>query len=201
MTTSFNVLSGSAYPPLFINQYVIAQLKKFTRTERNSRTGELEEVPLYTKLPNKIDPIVPVQATNIDDLYSEITVDDSPFLIASDRLVRYNQDTAYWCKREQLVYTIHSTDSKKGFDISRVILETLDREDAAAQDVNAWISDNTIFDEFGRPVSNNVFFHNFRVFQIDETRDIIELGSVKFNWRGKIIIEYDYHANTSSSYN
>jgi hypothetical protein len=200
MTTSLNVLSGSAYPPLFINQYVIDQLKQFTRTEKDSN-GDFIEVPLYIKIPGKIDPIVPVQATNIDDLYSEITVTDSPFLIAYDRLVRYSQDTAYWCKREQLVYTIHSTDSEKGFDISRVILETLDREDAAAQDVNAWIAKNDIFDKFGRPVSNNVFFHNFRVFQIDETRDIVELGSVKFNWRGKIIIEYDYHANTSSSYN
>jgi hypothetical protein len=173
---SENVSLQTVFPPVFVNQYLIAQLKRFG---------------IVTGIEG-IDPIIPVQSTNIDDLYSEITVTGDAFLIAYDRLIRYNSDTKYWNKREQLVYTIHSSDSTQGLNISRVIVEALDREDAAAQDVNEWLIQNP-----DKIPKLNVLFHNFRVFQIDETRDIVELGSVKFNWRGKIIVEYDYHTNTS----
>lgn len=187
--TTLNISEHTAYPPLFINKYILEQLKKFHRTKNGV------DVPLYIELPGRMEPIIPVQSTSIDDLYDEIAVDEGTFLIAYDRLVRYNQDTTYWNKREQLVYTIHSNKDTLGLDVSRVIIEALDREDAAAQDVNSWIANNP-----DKVPSINIFFHNFRVFQIDETRDIVELGSVKFNWRGKIIIEYDYHANTPSLY-
>jgi len=171
-----SVALQTVFPPVLINKYIIDQLKNFD---------------LVTGIEG-IEPIIPVQATNIDDLYDEITVTGNAFLIAYDRLIRYGSDTTYWNKREQLVYTIHAADSAKGLDISRVIIEALDREDAAGQDVNAWLSQNQ--DKFP---ALNVFFHAFRVFQIDQTADILKLGSVKFNWRGKIIIEYDYHATTS----
>ena len=166
----------TVFPPVLINKYVIEQLKRFG---------------IVTGIEG-IEPIVPVQSTSIDDLFDEITVTGDAFLIAYDRLIRYGSDTKYWNKREQLVYTIHSSDSAQGLDISRVIVEALDREDASAQDVNTWLNENN-----ADLPPLNVFFHNFRVFQIDETRDILELGSVKFNWRGKIIIEYDYHPTTS----
>jgi len=171
-----SILTDTVFPPILINKYIIDQLKNFG---------------IVTGIEG-IEPIVPVQSTSIDDLFDEITITGDAFLIAYDRLIRYNSSTQYWNKREQLVYTIHSSDSAQGLDISRVITEALDREDAAAQDVNSWISNNQ-----DKVPATNVFFHNFRVFQIDETRDILELGSVKFNWRGKIIIEYDYHSNTS----
>ena len=166
----------TAFPPNLINKYVLAQLKRFD---------------LLTGLED-IDPIFPVQSSNIDDLYDSITVDGDPFMIVWDRLIRYGSGTDYWNKREQLVYTVHSASDIRGIQVSRVITEALDREDAAAQDVNIWLSENNVDLP---PI--NVFFHNFRVFQIDETRDILELASVKFNWKNKIIIEYDYHTNTS----
>jgi hypothetical protein len=166
----------TVFPPVLINKYVLAQLQKFE---------------LLTGLED-IDPIFPVQSSNIDDLYDGLTVTGDPFMIVWDRLIRYGSDTSYWNKREQLVYTIHSASDIRGINISRVITEALDREDAAAQDVNLWLSQNS-----ADLPPLNVFFHNFRVFQIDETRDILELASVKFNWKSKIIIEYDYHSNTS----
>jgi post-segregation antitoxin (ccd killing protein) len=166
----------TVFPPVLINKYILAQLQNFD---------------LLTGIEG-IDPIFPVQSSNIDDLYNEISIDGAPFMIFWDRLIRYGSGTDYWNKREQLVYTIHATSDIKGINISRVITEALDREDAAAQDVNTWLSQNN-----ADMPPLNVFFHNFRVFQIDETRDILELASVKFNWKNKIIIEYDYHTNTS----
>jgi len=166
----------TVFPPTLINRYVISQLKRFD---------------LLTGLED-IEPIFPVQSTNIDDLYNNITLDGEPWMIFYDRLIRYGSKTDYWNKREQLVYTIHSTSDVRGINVTRVITEALDREDAAAQDVNTWLSQNN-----ADLPPLNVFFRNFRVFQIDETRDILELSSVKFNWKNKIIIEYDYHTNTS----
>jgi hypothetical protein len=135
-----------------------------------------------------------VQSTSIDDLFDELNPEPYPFLVVYDRLVRYKPNSFYRHKREQLVYTIHALSDEKGFDISRVIIEALDRQDAAGQDVNQWLIENP--EKLGT-LNHNVFFHGFRVFQVDETRDIIELGSVKFNYRNKIIVEYDYHTKTS----
>jgi hypothetical protein len=73
--------------------------------------------------------------------------------------------------------------------VVRVISEALDREDASAQDVNKWIKDNLPDD------NKNVFFHRFKAFQIDETRDLLELSSARLSAVNKIVIEYDYHTN------
>jgi hypothetical protein len=170
------VQDTKGFPPTLINRYLLAQL-------------ELHEL----SNPNiDFNPFIPVQSTSIDDLFDELPSD--PFLVVYDRLVKYKPNTFYRHKREQLVYTIHSLDQAKMFDISRVIIESLDRQDAAGQDVNQWLIQNP--DKL-TGLTHNVFFHSFRVFQIDETRDIVELGSVKFNYRNKIIVEYDYHTNTS----
>jgi hypothetical protein len=170
------VQDTTGFPPTLINRYLLAQLELHELSNSNI----------------DFNPFIPVQSTSIDDLFDELPSD--PFLVVYDRLVKYKPNTFYRHKREQLVYTIHSLDQAKMFDISRVIIESLDRQDAAGQDVNQWLIQNP--DKL-TGLTHNVFFHSFRVFQIDETRDIVELGSVKFNYRNKIIVEYDYHTNTS----
>jgi hypothetical protein len=173
------VKETTGFPPTLINKYLLAQL-------------ELHE--LYNPVGENFEPFIPVQSTSIDDLFDELNPEPYPFLVVYDRLVRYKPNSFYRHKREQLVYTIHALSDEKGFDISRVIIEALDRQDAAGQDVNQWLIENP--EKLGT-LNHNVFFHGFRVFQVDETRDIIELGSVKFNYRNKIIVEYDYHTKTS----
>jgi hypothetical protein len=173
------VKETTGFPPTLINKYLLAQL-------------ELHE--LYNPVGENFEPFIPVQSTSIDDLFDELNPEPYPFLVVYDRLVRYKPNSFYRHKREQLVYTIHALSDEKGFDISRVIIEALDRQDAAGQDVNQWLIENP--EKLGT-LNHNVLFHGFRVFQVDETRDIIELGSVKFNYRNKIIVEYDYHTKTS----
>ena len=169
------VKETTGFPPVLINKYLLSQL---------------ELHGLHTPIDGRLDPFLPVQSTNIDDLFDELDPSPFPFIIAYDRLVRYKPSAFYRHKREQLVYTIHALQDAKGFDISRVIIEALDRQDAAGQDVNAWLKNNP--DKLDG-LNHNVFFHSFRVFQADETRDLVELGSIKFNYRGKVIVEYDYH--------
>jgi hypothetical protein len=110
-----------------------------------------------------------------------------------DRLVRFRPNAFYRHKREQLVYFIYAPDLSKLFDSTRVIIECLDREDAAAQDLNAWISLNDIKDENDNIITPNVMFHNIKVYQADEARDIAELASARTLFLNKLVIEYDYH--------
>jgi hypothetical protein len=120
-------------------------------------------------------------------------------MITYDRLMRFRTTPFYAVKREQLIYTIYgSVQSVQNINV--IISQLLDREDAAAQDLNDWARDNPISLN-GQTVLSNVFFHNIKVYQIDETRDILELNSVNMSeWASKIIIEYDYHAAEGSTF-
>lgn len=164
------------YPALVINGYLEEQLKNF-------------EVVASVQ---NFSPFIPVGSTNIDDLYGELTSTDNslPVIIAYDTLSRFRPNSFYRHKREQVLYTIHGPLEKVTAAI-RIINAALDREDSAAQDVNAWASSNQPF------TTQNIFFHNMKTFQIDESRDLLELqsaqGSMRMIYRNKIIVQYDYH--------
>lgn len=175
-----NINAKTGFPPYFVNGYIKEQLTYFE---------------LLTGL-EQLNPIIPVTPTNIDDLYANYIGapgQQDPIMIVYDRMLRVNPSPFYSRRREQLVYTIHSSSLDNVLGAHRVISEALDRMDASAQDVNEWASQNPILDEFGNAVTHNVFFHNFRVYQINETRDLLDLSSVRTIFRNKIIVEYDYH--------
>jgi hypothetical protein len=99
----------------------------------------------------------------------------------------------YRQKREQILYTIHGPQDKV-FAAIRIINAALDREDSAAQDINKWQSNNPSANPGTSP---DIFFHNVKTFQIDESRDLLEmqsaLGSTRAIYRNKIIVQYDFH--------
>jgi hypothetical protein len=45
----------------------------------------------------------------------------------------------------------------------------------------------------GTTVDNMFLFHNFKVYQLEETRDIIDFGTARTFGGNKIIIDFDYH--------
>lgn len=169
-------IKTTGFPPIFLNAYITAQLARFNLMA----TG------------GEVAPVVPAQfPTNIEDLYNDqiqIRQMDNPILIVYDRLMRFRPTPFYRNKREQLIYFIYSTDVGKLIDTVRVITDALDREDAAAQDVNKWVKDNPV-----SGIPTNIFFHNIKVYQADESRDVAELASARTLFVNKIIIEYDYH--------
>jgi hypothetical protein len=166
----------TAFPPTFINQYVVEQLKLF---------GILSGAEQMT-------PVFPTSPTNIEDVFKNYIgapgVSD-PILIQYERLIRFRPSPFYRNKREQVIYYLYCTDLSKINNAHRIITDSLDREDSAGQDVNAFCvsvaTDSLPF---------NVFFHNVRVYQADETRDILELASARTVYANKLIIEYDYHS-------
>lgn len=183
-------IKTTGFPPTFLNKYVNAQLNLF---------GLISDGPEGLQQAG-FDPMVPAQyPTNIEDLYNDqiqIRQTDKPILIVYDRLMRFRPTPFYRNKREQLIYFIYCTDTAKLIDSVRVITDALDREDAAAQDINKWIKENPIS---GTPT--NIFFHNVRVYQADESRDVAELASARTLFVNKLIIEYDYHTNDEITIN
>jgi hypothetical protein len=142
---------------------------------------------------NGVVPIFAVTPTNTEEIYKNLTQSipvEQPLLIQYDRLIRFRPNSFYPRKREQLLYYLYSTDLATVNYANILISQLLDREDAAAQNVNDFIRDESTLS-----FPHNVFFHSIRVYQADETRDVIELASARTVFINKLIIEYDYHAN------
>ena len=173
----------TGFPPTFINQYVVGQLERF-----GILSGAEQMVPVF-----------PTSPTNIEDVFKNYVAApgiSDPLLIQYERLIRFRPNPFYRNKREQVVYYLYCTNLSKITDAHRIITDALDREDSAAQDVNAWCA------EFGvDSIPFNVYFHNIRVYQADETRDILDLASARTLYANKLIVEYDYHTKDNISVN
>ena len=175
------------FPGFIVNGYIENELKRFDIVSTSQ----------------EFSPFIPVMSSSIDDLYGEFLNNDNslPVYIAYDRLSRFRPSPFYRHKREQMVYTIHGP-LDKVYATARVIQAALDREDSAAQDVNLWASKNQNkwfdlnSDNLVRQATTQpIFFHNFKTFQMDESRDLLELAAVRGIYRNKIVVEYDYHTN------
>ena len=183
-----NILNETGFPPTFVNAFVNSELKEFG---------------LMPTGPEPFQPFFPAQVPDsVEGIYNDIPfIRNNPdtTVIIFDRLIRFRPTTFYRHKREQLVYFIYSPNLTKLLDTTRVIIECLDREDAAAQDLNSWIALNDILDENSDPIPKNIFFHNIKVYQADESRDILELASARTLGLNKLIIEYDYHTQATGT--
>lgn len=177
------------YPPRWINAYIVDQLSAYEDINVSNGSG------------GYLSPIVTSTPSNTEEIYKQLLQTTSvgqPLLIQYDRLMRFRPNAFYATKREQLLYYLYSTSLENVNNAMIVISQLLDREDAAAQDLNAWASSNpqTIA---GEQIPHNVFFHNIKAYQADETRDLVDLASARAVYVNKIIIEYDYHSNWSNT--
>jgi hypothetical protein len=68
--------------------------------------------------------------------------------------------------------------------------DLLDYADDSAKEVNEWAAANQ--SEWNAE-SKECFFHNFKIYQLEETRDIIDFGTARTYAGNKIIIDYDWH--------
>lgn len=173
------------FPAPWLLQYLYAELSKYT--EMGMEQGAA------------FKPIFPIGApTNTEELYTNLLGTFStgePIMIMWDRLMRFRPNPLYTHKREQLLLFIYTSEFQKLMGANIIISQALDREDAAAQDVNKWLIENHEALEAADPDLGklNIFFRNFKVYQADETRDVVELASARTLYVNKLIIEYDYH--------
>jgi hypothetical protein len=99
-------------------------------------------------------------------------------------------------KCEQALYYFYATAENSVVNMVKItekILRLMDREDETAQEINDWARAKGSVTVNGIVIEPNFFFHNFKVYQLEEVRDIIDFGTARTYGGNKIIIEYDYH--------
>ena len=171
------------FPASYINEYLYEQFSKY------------EDINMAKSDFPSFIPFFPAgQAVNVSDIYEQLQLSESqnlPAIVLYDRMIRLRNSSFPVGKREQVLYTIYGSESDC-LNIGNVIFQTLDREDYSAQDFNKWMETNRAkLIAKGYPMK--VFFRNFRVFQADESRDLVELDNYRKGSVHKYIIEYDYH--------
>ncbi len=118
-------------------------------------------------------------------------------------------------------YAIDETAAPKIIEITQQIQDNLDSEDESAQALNIWINQyqelhpgplvllngqNATPEQIADPNIKKFktamftdtaimipFFHRIRVYQLEETRDLIDFGTARTYAGNKIIIDYDWH--------
>lgn len=177
-------IKSLGFPAKWLIKYINAELSQY------EEIGSSSDAPMM--------PIFPTSPISPEEVYSNLLQTfpiSEPLMIQWDRLLRFRPNTIPSHKREQLLLFLYTTDMEKLMAGNIIISNTLDREDYAAQDVNKWLSENHASLIAADPDLGqlNVFFRNIKVFQIDETRDVLELASARTLYVNKLIVEYDYH--------
>jgi hypothetical protein len=143
-------------------------------------------------------PFFPSTPTSIDDLTETwIVVDGERFgyqgvKCTFDRLIRMRKSSFPHIKSEQLLYYFYATQegvTNSMIAVTETVLRLMDREDETAEEINAWAKAK------GEIAGHTpkFYFHRFKVYQLQETRDIIDFGTARTYGGNKIIIEFEYH--------
>lgn len=150
-------------------------------------------------------PFFPSRPASIDELTEQwITVDNNIYPYAGvmatwDRLIKMRRGPFPHIRSEQILYYFYATESnvtEQMVQTQELILRLLDRGDESAEDLNRWAANNQInvgTQQSPNLLSNKFYFHNLKVYQLEETRDIVDFGTARTYGGNKIIIEYTYH--------
>ncbi len=115
-----------------------------------------------------------------------------------DRLVRMRRSPFPHIKQEQLLYYFYATESEvtdKMVQVQEAVLRLMDREDETAEELNEWAKNKAIGE-----MNCEFYFHRFKIYQLEEVRDIIDFGTARTYGGNKIIIDFEYH-QSSNHYN
>ena len=159
-------------PVLWINKYLEFQIPLLTNIE----------VPLFPSTPSILD-----------DLTGSFPAGGA--MGTWDRLIKMNRKGFPHIKCEQILYYFYSTQEnviEKLVRTQEAVLRLMDRGDETAEEINDWCKHRQV-NLGGELVDNMFYFHNFKVYQLEETRDIIDFGSARTYGGNKFIIDYDYH--------
>mgnify|MGYP006915399748 CR=1 len=98
---------------------------------------------------------------------------------------------------------MHS-DSEALIFATQAVQDLLDRGDESAEDLNAWIMSSPDYNSATGLYKGEflpVYFHDIKIYQLEETRDIIDFGTARTYAGNKIIIDYCYHTKGYSTGN
>lgn len=146
-------------------------------------------------------PIFPTSPSTIDQLtQSYVTGNTSGLFAVYDRMFKMRRSPFPHIKYEQLMYYFYGTAEAAIptlIEASQHIQDLLDRGDESAQEINAWASAKQLSANPLRDVSGELlllpYFHELKIFQLEESRDIVDFGTARTYAGNKIIIDYSWH--------
>lgn len=157
----------SRYPEIIINKYVWKQF-------------QIAKPSIYSQYSN-ITPIFPVSDIKAGDT----AWGNKPYIVYdSFAQPRSTNKYFYPVKCAQMMYSIKGsiTDIYEWRDF---IINVLDREDAAAADINEYAGEN---------LSNlRSYFHCINAYQVNYIGNTTELSGQRKQFSANIVIKYDYH--------
>lgn len=157
-------------------------------------------VPFFPSRPTTIDELTEQWITITPENQSEfpdlVRLPYAGVMATWDRLVRMRRSPFPHIKQEQLLYYFYATESdvtEKMVQVQEKVLRLMDREDETAEEINKWAKARGPIDG----MDCKFFFHKFRVYQLEEVRDIIDFGTARTYGGNKIIIDFEYHQDNS----
>ena len=186
------------HPPTIINKYLAAKIDVGFDVD-NSIGGSQQIGTTY---------FFPTLPTQIDTLTETFTNSNEVFGVY-DRMFKMRRTPFPYIKCEQLLYYFYATGlqaQKKMIITQQQVSDLLDNADDSAKCLNDWtlqnkrpanepISPTSPSGKYWDDESLPMFFHNFKIYQLEETRDIVDFGTARTYAGNKIIIDYDWHAN------
>ena len=147
----------------------------------------------------------PAKPTDINDLWNNNTTLSNGTALGAvyERMFKLRRYAFPHSKCEQVLYYLYSIGGtgeeqiETLMETTQAIFDLVDRGDESAQEINKWQSDNlnvngniSIFGTEFEPVH----FHELKIFQLEEGRDIIDFATAETYTGNKLIVDYDYHA-------
>jgi len=177
VNSPFHIADGKDYihmPPAIINAYI-----------KDMITPSLDIATEF----------VPTMPTDIDAFTEQFPGGPLGALGVYDRMFRMRRLPFPHIKCEQLLYYFYAREITDLYAIQESFLEHFDEGVDSAEDINRWYAANA--SKVPAKYRTSLTFHSFKIYQLNESRDIIDFGTAR-TWSGnKIIIEYDYHHKKS----
>ena len=178
------------HPPTIINKYLASKIDPNFELDMDSLT--LSDPPSQGTRTLGTTYFFPTLPTEIDAL-TETFPDSNEVFAVYDRMFKMRRTAFPHIKCEQLLYYFYAVGENattKMVITQQQISDLLDRGDDSAKDLNDWAAANqSLWSNESKPV----FFHNFKIYQLEETRDIVDFGTARTYAGNKIIIDYDWH--------
>jgi hypothetical protein len=144
-------------------------------------------------------PFLPEMPTEIDSL-SDIFPNSGGRFVVYDRMFKMRRSPFPHIKIEQMMYYMYNYGDRAVGDITEMVQlaqDLFDREDESGQDINEWqrskIDPLDGFVHLSHGVYKPVYFHCFKIYQLEETRNVLSHGTQRTHFGAKMIIEYNYH--------
>lgn len=182
------------HPPSFINAFLQQKLGP-----------DFGAIPMFPTVPT--DMISMAQDFSIQELTEGTRFTFNGNAAIYDRMFKMRRMPFPHIKCEQLLYYFNALTEDAVPNLIRItqsIQDLLDRGNESAEDLNSWILENLAPEEdpdTKRPKAtipgHGTFyvphFHTFKIYQLEETRDIIDFGTARTYAGNKMIIDYDWH--------